>query len=76
MARRVAFVALAFLVAGNGWSPPGGCLARIEKVSVDETGVTAVLVGEAFGMAAGGRIDFDVHLHDDQDEDDLAPRCA
>ena len=72
MARRAALVALTVFLYGNGLSPLGGCLARIEKVSVDETGVTAVLVGEAFGMAAGGRIDFDVDLH----EEDLAPRYA
>lgn len=74
MARRAALVSLAFLLVGNGWSPLGGCLARIKKVSVDERGVTAVLVSEAFGMAAGGRIKFDVDLNYDQDEEDLAPR--
>lgn len=72
MARRAVLVALAILLSGDG-SSPRSSLARIETMSVEENGVSAVLVGEAFGMAAGGVINFEVSVDQEQE---LAPRCV
>lgn len=36
------------------------CLARITTVSVEEKGLSTVLIADSFGMAAGGYINFDV----------------
>lgn len=53
------------------------CLARIETVKVNEKSGSAVLVGELFGMAAGGFVNFDVEVEMDEEESEEAlSRCV
>lgn len=71
MVRGTFFVAMAMLLSSENFSPRFS-LARIETMSVDETGVAAILVGDSFGMAAGGIVNFDVELDAEEQEEPLA----
>lgn len=49
--------------------PP--CLARVATFSVVERGVSAVLIADEFGMAAGGYINFDVAIDEESGNNSL-----
>lgn len=56
MVWRTAFVVLSAI----SWP----CLALISTSNVEESGIMARLLGDKFGVAAGGLIKFDVNLKD------------
>lgn len=41
------------------------CLALVDTISVSATGVSATVLTEPFGLAAGGYMNFDVEPSDD-----------